>query len=89
MVFHRKFENDALVKQKARFVARVFTQISGVDYNEAHLSTPVMRLGSFRVLLSIFVNSTYQQLVYTEILTVRFTWSHPQATEMETPFGNY
>jgi hypothetical protein len=35
--------------------------------------------------ISIFVNSTYQQLIYTERLMVRFPWSHPQATEMETP----
>ena len=32
---------------------RGFTQISGVDYNEAHLYAPGMRLESFRVLLSI------------------------------------
>jgi hypothetical protein len=52
-VFRRKFENGALVKHKARLVARGFTQISGIDYNEAHLYAPVMRLESFRVLLSI------------------------------------
>ena len=52
-VFHRKFENGALVMHKARPVARRFTQISGVDYNEAHLYALVMRLESFRVLLSI------------------------------------
>jgi len=52
-VFHRKFENGTLVKHKARLVARGFTQISGVDYNEAHLYAPVMRLESFRVLLTI------------------------------------
>ena len=52
-VFHRKFKNGALVKHKARLVARSFTQVSGVDYNEAHLYAPVMRLESFRVLLSI------------------------------------
>ena len=48
-----KFENRALVKHKARLVARGFTQTSGVDYNEAHLYAPVMRLESFRILLSI------------------------------------
>jgi Reverse transcriptase (RNA-dependent DNA polymerase) len=52
-VFHRKFENGALVKHKVRLVARGFTQISGVDYNEAHLYAPVMRLESFRVRVSI------------------------------------
>jgi hypothetical protein len=42
-VFHRKFENCALVEHKARLVARGFTQISGVDYNEARLYAPVLR----------------------------------------------
>ena len=32
---------------------RGFTQVSGIDYNEAHLYAPVMRLKSFQVLLSI------------------------------------
>ena len=52
-VFHRKFENSTLVKHKARLVARGFTQISGVDYNEEYFYTPVMRPESFRVLLLI------------------------------------
>ena len=52
-VFHRKFENGILIKYKARLVARGFTQVSGVDYHEAHLYAPVVRLESFRSLLSI------------------------------------
>ena len=79
-VFHRNVENGALVRHKARLVARGFTQISGVDYNEARLYAPVIRLESFRVLLSITawfvldrVNSTYRQLIYTEGSVVRFT----------------
>ena len=36
-VFHRKFENGSLVKHKAHLVARGFTQVFDVDYNEAHL----------------------------------------------------
>ena len=91
-IFHRKFENGALVKHKARFVARIFTHISGVDCNEAYLYAPVIRLESFSRSqpgsISILVNSTYQQLIYTEVSMVRFTWSHPQATEMVIPFGN-
>ena len=52
-VFHRKFENGALTKHKARLVARGFTQVPGVDHSEAHLYAPVMRFESFRVLLTI------------------------------------
>ena len=52
-VFHRKFDNGALVKHKACLVARGFTQILDIDQNEAHLYAPVMRSESFRDLLSI------------------------------------
>jgi hypothetical protein len=94
-VFRRKFENGALVKHKARLVARGFTQISGFDYNEAHLYTPVMRLESFRTLLSIAawfdlhlqqfdVSAAYLQ----ETSTVRSIWSRPQVMKTETPSGS-
>ena len=52
-VFRRKFEDGILIKHKARLVARGFTQVSGVDYHDAHLYAPVVRLESFRSLLSI------------------------------------
>ena len=52
-VFRRKYENGSLTKYKARLVARGFTQVSGVDYHEAHLYAPVVRLESFRALISI------------------------------------
>ena len=52
-VFHRKFENGALVKYKAHLVARGFTQVPGIDYSEAYLYAPVMRLETFRILLTI------------------------------------
>jgi Reverse transcriptase (RNA-dependent DNA polymerase) len=42
-----KFENGQLVKRKGRIVARGFTQVSGVYYNEAHHYSPVMRLEVF------------------------------------------
>ena len=47
------YENSSLTKHKARLVTRGFTQVSGVDYCEAHLYAPVVRLGSFRALISI------------------------------------
>ena len=52
-VFHRKLENCTLAKHKARLVARGFTQIAGIDYSEAHLYAPVMRLESFWTLVII------------------------------------
>jgi len=52
-VFRRKYENGSLTKYKARLVARGFTQVSGVDYREAHLHAPVVRLESFRALILI------------------------------------
>jgi len=39
-VFHRKFENGTLVKHKAHLVVRGFTEVRGIDYNEAYLYAP-------------------------------------------------
>ncbi|KAJ8468724.1 hypothetical protein ONZ45_g17140 [Pleurotus djamor] len=51
-VFHRKFnETGAVVKHKARLVARGFTQIPGIDYHQTF--APVMRLETLRVLLAL------------------------------------
>jgi len=52
-VFRRKYENRLLTKHKARLVARGFTQVPGVDHRDAHLYAPVVRLESFRALISI------------------------------------
>src|SRR5258706_6400841 len=52
-VFRRKFEDGILVKHKARLVARGFTQIAGIDYHDAHLYAPVVRLETFRALITI------------------------------------
>ena len=52
-VFRRKFEDGTLVKHKARLVARGFTQVSGIDYHDAYLYAPVVRLETFRALISI------------------------------------
>ena len=52
-VFRRKYENGSLAKHKAQLLVRGFTQVFGVDYREAHLYAPVVRLESFRGLISI------------------------------------
>ena len=52
-VFRRKYENGLLTKRKARFVARGFTQVPGVNHCGAHIYAPVVRLESFRALISI------------------------------------
>ena len=48
----RKFENGTLIKHKAPLVARRFTQVSGIDYHQAGLYASVVRLETFRVLIS-------------------------------------
>jgi len=45
--FHWNFENGSLVKHKACLVAQGFAQVFSVDYKEARLCAPVMRLESF------------------------------------------
>ena len=52
-VFCRKFKDGLLVKHKACLVARGFSQVSGIDYHNTYLYAPVVRLESFRVLISI------------------------------------
>jgi len=52
-VFRRKFENGTLVKHKARLVARGFIQVSGIDYHDAYLYAPAVRLETFRMLITI------------------------------------
>jgi len=84
-VFRRKFENGLLVKHKARLVARGFTQVSRVDYNEAHLYAPVMRLESFRVITSIaaLYDLSLRQFDVSAAylhgdIDGRSIWSHPR-----------
>ena len=52
-VFRRKFENGTSIKHKARLLARVITQVSGINYHEACLFALVVRLETLRVLISI------------------------------------
>jgi len=52
-VFRRKFENGTLVKHKVRLVAQCFTRVSGIDYHDAYLYAPVVRLETFRMLIAI------------------------------------
>ena len=47
------YENSPLTKYKVSLVAHRFTQVSGVDYREAHLYAPVVRLESFHAFILI------------------------------------
>jgi len=80
-VFRRKFENGTLVKHKVRLVAQCFIQVSGIDYHDAYLYAPVVRLETFRRLLhysiSHFVYSMSQQPIYMATSMRNSTWRHP------------
>ena len=53
-VFNKKFDKDNdLTKYKARYVARGFSQIEGVDYTETF--SPTARLNSVRMLMQVAV----------------------------------
>jgi len=52
-VFRHKYENGSLTTYKARLLACGFTQVSGIDYREAHPCAPIVRLESSRAFISI------------------------------------
>ena len=57
-VFTIKYHPDGTIAHhKARLVARGFTQAYGIDYTETF--SPVVRLNSVRVLLSLAVNQAW------------------------------
>ena len=57
-VFTIKYHPDGTIaRHKARLVARGFTQAYGIDYTETF--SPVVRLNSLRVLLSLAVNQAW------------------------------
>ena len=58
-VFVRKYDKDGnLQKYKARLVARGFSQMPGMDYNETF--SPVMRLETIRVILVLTVTEDWE-----------------------------
>ena len=57
-IFTLKYNPDGTVnRHKARLVARGFTQTYGIDYKETF--SPVVRLNSIQVLLSLVVNQDW------------------------------
>jgi|SRR5882757_3879835 len=88
------YENDLLTKYKARLVACGLMQVSVVDYREAHLYAPVVRLESFCALISIVpsstttsANPTYQEPTYMKTSMEEPTWSLPLGMSRRAPSG--
>lgn len=55
-VFRRKYKPDGTVdRYKARFVVRGFKQISGIDYMEHELFSPVVRIQIVKFLLVLAI----------------------------------
>ena len=53
-----KFKSDGSIERyKARLVAKGFTQTYGIDYQE--MFSPVVKINSIRVLLSLVVYSNW------------------------------
>ena len=79
-VFVKEKNNDGTIRQKARLVAKCFSQKQCIDYNETFV--PTMSLKSLRVLIGIaamkrlvvrqidiktaFLNGKLEELVYME-----------------------
>ncbi|CAH2104034.1 unnamed protein product [Euphydryas editha] len=53
-VFKKKFNSDGEVRFRARLVAKGFTQVKGVDFNETY--SPVLRYSTLRLLFALSVN---------------------------------
>ena len=58
-VYTVKYRVDGTIdRYKARLIARGFTKTNGVDYTETF--SPVARLNSIRVLLSVAINNSWE-----------------------------
>lgn len=80
-VFKKKCDSSGMVRYRARLVAKGFTQIKGMDYNETF--SPVLRYSTLRLLFALgvqldlkmnhldvptaFLNGTIDECVYMEI----------------------
>lgn len=80
-VLKKKYNSEGVVRFRARLVAKGFTQVKGVDFNETF--SPVLKYSTFRLLLALsvelglkmnhldvptaFLNGFLHEIVYMEI----------------------
>ena len=83
-VLHHKFQNAVFDKNKARLVARGNHQRPGIDYGESF--SPVMRLESLRVLLSLAALRNFDVLQF-DITSAYLHGTLKEEVHMEQPYG--
>ncbi|KAI5073008.1 hypothetical protein GOP47_0013114 [Adiantum capillus-veneris] len=82
-VLRRKYHPDGSVaRYKARLVARGFSQVEGLDYNETF--SPVLRMASFRILLALAVLLDLE-LHHLDVQTAFLHGDLPEEIYMEQP----
>lgn len=82
-ILRRKLNSDGTIaRYKARLVARGFSQVEGLDYNETF--SPVLRMASFRILLALATYLNFE-IHHLDVQTAFLHGDLPEEIYMEQP----